>query len=68
MIRNYSEENATVILLGNKRDIIEENPGKLKVARLKIEEFCVKNKIVFKEISATHDSQQTIDSIIENLI
>lgn len=45
VVRNYCEENVTVILLGNKRDIIDENPGKLKVARIQLDEFCMKNKI-----------------------
>ncbi|EGR30779.1 Ras family protein, putative [Ichthyophthirius multifiliis] len=51
-IENHTEEGIKIMLIGNKLDLIEENPINRQVNKEEVLEFCQKNNLIYQETSS----------------
>eukprot|EP00831_Metopus_contortus_P026752 TRINITY_DN2267_c0_g2_i5.p1 TRINITY_DN2267_c0_g2~~TRINITY_DN2267_c0_g2_i5.p1 ORF type:complete len:154 (-),score=31.28 TRINITY_DN2267_c0_g2_i5:34-495(-) len=54
-LRAHSEPNINILLVGNKLDIVQNNPGLRQVDKAVAEKYATQNKMLFIETSALDD-------------
>eukprot|EP00826_Nyctotherus_ovalis_P004610 TRINITY_DN1100_c0_g4_i1.p1 TRINITY_DN1100_c0_g4~~TRINITY_DN1100_c0_g4_i1.p1 ORF type:complete len:212 (-),score=64.36 TRINITY_DN1100_c0_g4_i1:79-714(-) len=55
-LRGNAGENIVIMLIGNKLDLVNRNPGARRVLREEAEEYAAKNKLIFQESSAVSNT------------
>eukprot|EP01017_Pseudomicrothorax_dubius_P033925 TRINITY_DN4597_c0_g1_i1.p1 TRINITY_DN4597_c0_g1~~TRINITY_DN4597_c0_g1_i1.p1 ORF type:complete len:225 (+),score=41.88 TRINITY_DN4597_c0_g1_i1:20-694(+) len=65
-IRNNADESAVILLVGNKVDLVEQNPSSRQVRIDEAQKFAKEFKLHFKEMSAFR--QDDVVPIFENLL
>eukprot|EP00350_Pseudokeronopsis_sp_OXSARD2_P006585 CAMPEP_0170559390 /NCGR_PEP_ID=MMETSP0211-20121228/42391_1 /TAXON_ID=311385 /ORGANISM="Pseudokeronopsis sp., Strain OXSARD2" /LENGTH=95 /DNA_ID=CAMNT_0010872353 /DNA_START=258 /DNA_END=542 /DNA_ORIENTATION=+ len=66
MIKSLTEPDASVILVGNKLDLCEENPQLRQVPKIRAANFASKRDMLFMESSALDDIN--VHGLFETLI
>lgn len=68
-IENHTEEGIKIMLIGNKLDLIEEDPSSRKVDRLEVVEFAKKHNLIYEETSAVSGKnvKESFQTLIESI-
>lgn len=69
-IENHTEEGIKIMLIGNKLDLVEENPSLRCVNRAEVLDFARKHNLLYEETSALSGSnvKESFQNIIEGKI
>ena len=54
-MKEHTEPEIVIMLVGNKLDLCEKNPGRRKISYELASEFAQKHNMLFMETSATED-------------
>ena len=68
-IRNYTDKDCVICLIGNKIDLLENKKNKREVPRTEAENFAKRNRIIFFELSAkkSGDINRCIEIMIKKI-
>ena len=58
-LKNFTEKECVICIVGNKCDIVDDNPKRREVSREEGKEFAKKNKTLFFEASAKNNNNVT---------
>lgn len=66
-IKNYTEENTAIMLVGNKYDLVQENPSSRQVKLEEITKFTDKYNLMYAETSAKtgYNVKEAFEGLIE---
>lgn len=68
-IQEHTEEGIVILLIGNKYDLVEENPSERKVKIEEVQNFCKKNYLLYNETSAKtgFNVKESFEMLIESI-
>lgn len=67
-IKTHAEEGIVVLLIGNKKDLVQETPSSRQVTESEAKEFAAKYKLYYRETSAkTGDNvKESFEYLVES--
>ena len=65
-LKDHAEPDIQIVLVGNKLDLVEQDPSERKVTVEEAKEFAFKNKLLFYESSAEKD--KNVKTIFSELL
>ncbi|KAL4454133.1 hypothetical protein ABPG73_009950 [Tetrahymena malaccensis] len=68
-IENHTEEGIKIMLIGNKLDLIEEDPSQRKVDKQEVIDFAKKHNLIYEETSAVSGKnvKESFQTLIETI-